>query len=85
MLLFRTQVEIFIKGCFDLYKDLETFKAHVRDFLIQLKEFAGDNSDLFREELELEQERKLKAQMEAALMIPGMLKPSERPDEFEDD
>jgi exportin-1 len=80
----RTQVEIFVKGLFDLNRDIETFKAHLRDFLIQLKEFAGDNTDLFREEMELEQERKKKAEMEAAMMIPGMIKPSERPDDLED-
>lgn len=80
----RPQVELFLQGLFDLNKDIETFKAHIRDFLIQLKEFAGDNSDLFRDELELEQERKKKAEMETALAIPGFIKPSERPDEMDD-
>lgn len=80
----RTQVEIFVRGLFDLNRDIETFKAHLRDFLIQLKEFAGDHADLFREEMELEQERKAKAEMEVALMIPGMVKPADRPDEMDD-
>lgn len=80
----RTQVEIFVKGLFDLNRDIETFKAHLRDFLVQLKEFAGDNTDLFREEMELEQERKKKAEIEAAMMIPGLVKPSERTDDLDD-
>jgi exportin-1 len=80
----RPQVELFVRGLFDLNKDIETFKAHLRDFLVQLKEFAGDNTDLFREELELEQERKKKAELETAMAIPGFLKPSERNDDLDD-
>lgn len=61
------------------------FKQHLRDFLVQLKEFTGDdNSDLFLEEKELELERKKTEQMENALRVPGMLKPYDRPDEMED-
>ena len=52
-------------------QDLTTFKAHLRDFLISLKEFAGDNQELYLEEQELEQERKRKADMEAAMKIPA--------------
>lgn len=40
-------------GLFDLNKDLSAFKLHLRDFLIQLKEFSeGDNSELYLEEKE---------------------------------
>lgn len=73
-----------MRGLFDLNQDLTTFKAHLRDFLISLKEFAGDNQELYLEELELEQERKRKADMEAAMKIPGLLKPADRPEEFSD-
>jgi hypothetical protein len=38
---------------FDVRMDLPTFKTHLRDFLIQLKEFSiEDNSGLFGEEAE---------------------------------
>ena len=50
------------QGLFDLNSNLGLFKSHLRDFLIQSKEFAKDDPDLFREELELEQQRKLDAQ-----------------------
>lgn len=83
--LMPAQISIFVQGLFDLNKDLDTFKAHVRDFLIQLKEFAGDNTDLFIEEHELEQQRKKQAEMEAARMIPGLVKPSDLPDDMGDD
>lgn len=80
----RAQIETFIRGLFDLNQDQTTFKAHLRDFLISLKEFAGDNQELYLEELELEQERKRKADVEAALKIPGLLKPADRPEEYSD-
>lgn len=73
-----------MRGLFDLNQDLATFKAHLRDFLISLKEFAGDNQELYLEEQELEQERKRKAEMEEAMKIPGLVKPMDRPDDLSD-
>lgn len=61
------------------------FKLEVRDFLIQLKEFAGENAELFLEEKEKELEAQRKAEMEKALAIPGMVKPSEMPVMDEDE
>ena len=48
----------------------------LRDFLIQLKEFSGDNSKLFLEK-EAEQLTKEQTEREQAMRIPGMLKPSQ--------
>ena len=74
----RTQVSNFVEGMFDVKMDLPTFKTHLRDFLITLKEFSSeDNSALFSEEQERaarEQEQALMAQRSA---VPGILKPSE--------
>ncbi len=80
----RTQVETFVRGLFDLNQDLNTFRAHLRDFLVSLKEFGGDNQELYLAEMELEQERKRKAEMEAAMKIPGLIKPIDRPDDLSD-
>lgn len=80
----RKQIETFVCGLFDLNQDLNTFKAHLRDFLISLKEFSGDNQELYLEEQELEQERKKKADMEAAMKIPGLIKPVDRLDDLSD-
>jgi exportin-1 len=81
----RNQVKVFVSGLFELNQDMTAFKQHLRDFLVQLKEFAGaDNSDLYLEERESELEQKRKADLEAAMRVPGMLKPSDRPDEMED-
>ena len=41
-----------MNGLFDPNMDLPSFKTHLRDFLVSLKEFAGDdnNDDLYSEE-----------------------------------
>jgi exportin-1 len=76
------QLTQFTNGLFTLYKDATLFKNHLRDFLVMLKEFAGEDSqDLFLEDPQLELETRKKAEFEAALKIPGMIKPHDRPDE----
>jgi len=63
---------------FDVKMDLSSFKTHLRDFLIELKEFsAEDNSALFAEEQEAERKRREQAMMAERSAVPGMLKPSE--------
>ncbi|KAJ3194094.1 Karyopherin transporter [Irineochytrium annulatum] len=72
----QVQVRSFVLGLFEHNKDLVSFKMHLRDFLITLKEFQGDdNSDLFLEEREAEAQQKKDRERAAALRIPGMVKP----------
>merc|ERR1712137_1082997 len=55
----KSQVSKFVDGMFDLKMDLPTFKTHLRDFLIQLKEFSvEDNSGLYSEEEEMAARRR---------------------------
>ena len=68
----------------ELHSDINRFKLALRDFLIQLKEFSGDNTELFLEEKETEAQRKAQEEREAAMRIPGMLKPSQIEDKDED-
>jgi exportin-1 len=74
----RTSVSKFVDGMLDVKMDLPTFKVHLRDFLIELKEFsAEDNSGLFAEEQDRalrEREQALKTERSN---VPGILKPSE--------
>jgi len=47
------QIQVFVNGLFSLHADQNRFKVNVRDFLIELKEFAGqDNAELYLEERE---------------------------------
>ncbi|KAF3779403.1 EXPORTIN 1A protein [Nymphaea thermarum] len=78
-----TTVEItrFVDGLFESRNDLPTFKNHIRDFLVQSKEFsAQDNKDLYAEEAAAQRER----DRQRMLSIPGLIAPSELQDEMVD-
>lgn len=75
------QVASFVEGLFTLNTQYDKFRLNMRDFLISLKEFAGDNAELFLEEKE-QQERDAKAaDMERRQKVGGLLKPSELEEE----
>lgn len=73
-------MQAFVKSLGEFHSDINRFKLSLRDFLISLKEFSGDNAELFLEEKETEAQRK--AEQERS--IPGMLKPSQMEDKDED-
>lgn len=71
----------FIESLFNNNNDINRFKMILRDFLISLKEFSGDNSELFREDREAEATQKKDAERERAMKVGGLLKPSEIDDD----
>jgi len=76
------QIKITVTGLFNLDQDIPGFKDHLRDFLVQIREFTGeDDSDLFLEEredtLKAAQDEKRKVQMS----VPGILNPHEMEDD----
>lgn len=74
----KLQVAKFVEGMFDIKMDLPTFKTHLRDFLIELKEFSSeDNSALYSEEQDQERQQREQRMMAERSSVPGMLKPSE--------
>ncbi|KAI5657416.1 hypothetical protein M9H77_26209 [Catharanthus roseus] len=76
-----TEVTQFVNGLFESRADLPTFKNHIRDFLVQSKEFsAQDNKDLYAEEAALQRER----ERQRMLSIPGLIAPNEIQDEMVD-
>ncbi|KAJ6264311.1 Exportin-1 [Drechslerella dactyloides] len=74
------QIQTFVKGLFQHTGDLTKFKNNVRDFLIQLKEFAGDNTELYLEDRENEAEEARRAEREKYSKVGGLLRPSELDD-----
>lgn len=73
-----------MQGLFSLHQDLPKFKLNLRDFLVNIKEFAGeDDVELYQEEREIETEERLRMEKEKALQVPGLLKPSLRDDDEE--
>ena len=82
----HAQIKVFVQGLFDLDQNLGQFKEHLIDFLVQIKEFQGEDcADLYLEEretqLRLAQEEKRKRQS----AVPGILNPHEIGDEMQDD
>ncbi|TYI16549.1 hypothetical protein ES332_A08G263600v1 [Gossypium tomentosum] len=75
------EVTQLVNGLFESRNDLSTFKNHIRDFLVQSKEFsAQDNKDLYAEEAALQRER----ERQRMLSIPGLIAPNEIQDEMLD-
>lgn len=66
---------------FEHSADPVKFKFTLRDFLISLKEFSGDNAELYIEEKEAETEKKQREEREMAMRVPGMLKPAQLDDD----
>lgn len=72
----KRQIEVFVDGMFELKADLKVFKAHMRDFLVQLKEFSGeDNAELYDDERDHELRRKKEEISHRLLAIPGLEAP----------
>lgn len=75
------EVTQFVSGLYESRADLSTFKNHIRDFLVQSKEFsAQDNKDLYAEEAAAQRER----ERQRMLSIPGLIAPNEIQDEMVD-
>jgi exportin-1 len=73
----RVQIKNFVEGLFTLNNAYDRFKLNLRDFLIQLKEFAGDNAELFAEEKEQMERDAKAAERERLSKVGGLLKPAE--------
>ncbi|KAH8549901.1 nuclear export factor CRM1 [Umbelopsis sp. PMI_123] len=80
-----SQIKVFVTSLFEYNVNLVKFKTEVRDFLIQLNEFAGDTDDLYIEEKEAELEQQRKLKLAKALAIPGMVKPADLPSAMDED
>ncbi|XP_042428543.1 protein EXPORTIN 1A-like [Zingiber officinale] len=75
------EIKQFVGVLFESKSDLPTFKNHIRDFLVQSKEFsAQDNKDLYAEEAAAQRE----VERQRMLSIPGLIAPSELQDEMVD-
>ncbi|XP_077866004.1 exportin-1 [Saccoglossus kowalevskii] len=79
------QVKIFVTGLFSLNHDIPQFKEHLRDFLVQIKEFAGDDTtDLYLEERETSLKQAEEEKRKIQLAVPGIINPHDIPEEMQD-
>ena len=77
-----TQIQVTIEGLFSFNRNVTVFKDHLRDFLVQIKEFSGeDDSQLYIEEKENEIRKAQAEKRSAQLTVPGIINPHDRPDE----
>lgn len=79
--MYRPQTQRFISDLFSQVDDINRFKLTLRDFLIQLKEFNGDNAELFAEDREQAAKEAKDQERERAMKVGGLLKPSEMDDD----
>lgn len=78
----KEQLINFLNVLTSVYTDINKFKATLRDFLVQIKEYGGNPTDyLFAEDKENERIEQNKLQRERDMQIGGLIKPSEMDDE----
>lgn len=74
----EAQIRVFIDGLFSFDQDVAAFREHVRDFLVQIREVAGEDlSDLYLEEREAEIAQAQAAKLRRQACVPGILGPHE--------
>jgi len=67
------QVDHFVVGLFTTQKNVNEFKTHLRDFLVQIKEFTGaGNEDLFLEEKRAQEAAQQQQESKAREEVPGL-------------
>ena len=79
----RSQIQAFVESLFTLNNQYDKFRLSLRDFLISLREFVGDNAELYLVEKEQQERDAKQADLDRRSKVSGLLKPSEI--EIEDD
>ncbi|KAL1462770.1 hypothetical protein WDU94_014579 [Cyamophila willieti] len=81
----ENQIKLTVKGMFDFNNDLPAFKEHLRDFLVHIREFTGeDDSDLFLDEIEATLKQAQEKKRATQMSVPGILNPHEIPEDMQD-
>ncbi|KAI5951002.1 CRM1 [Candida jiufengensis] len=76
------QLNNFLKVATTNYNDINKFKATLRDFLVQLKQFGGDPTDyLFAEDKEIEKLEIDRRKRELDSKVGGLIRPSDLSDD----
>jgi len=78
----QPQLSMLISQMFANCKDQAAFKQHLRDFLVQLKEF-GDSTELYAEERQADIDVKALEMRKRQEAVPGLLNPHVRQDDMD--
>ncbi|GAX79005.1 hypothetical protein CEUSTIGMA_g6445.t1 [Chlamydomonas eustigma] len=80
----QQQVVACVSGMFEM-KEFTAFKHHLRDFLVQTKQFSSsDNAELFAEEVEREVANQKQSERQRQAAVPGLIPQNELPPQPED-
>lgn len=72
------QIRVFIDGLFSFNQNVSALREHVRDFLVQIREVAGEDlSDLYLEEREAEIAKAQEVKLKQKTCVPGIFGPHE--------
>ena len=77
----RAQVATFVEGLFTWNTTYDKFRTNLRDFLIEMKNYSGDNAELYIVEKEQQEQDAKAADLERRQKVSGLLKPSELEEE----
>ena len=66
-----------MESLFTLNTQYDKFRLSLRDFLISLREFSGDNAELYLIEKEQQERDAKQAELQRRSKVSGLLKPSE--------
>jgi exportin-1 len=75
------QVAAFVEGLFTWNTTYDKFRTNLRDFLIDMKNYSGDNAELYIVEKEQQEQDAKAADLERRAKVSGLLKPSELEEE----
>jgi len=78
----QPQLTVLLGQMFNNCKDQAAFKQHLRDFLVQLKEF-GDSTELYAEEQQAASDTKALEMRKRQEAVPGLLNPHVRQDDMD--
>jgi exportin-1 len=82
----KQQVHACVNGFFAVHSDEAAYRTHLRDFLIQLKEFGSgdDNKDLYADDNDANKKQREEAIRQQRAAVPGVLNPNEIDDDDDD-
>nr|CAG4651571.1 EOG090X00LI [Triops cancriformis] len=79
------QLQVMVEGLFHLDQDIPAFREHLRDFLVQIRDYTGeDDSDLFLEERETALKQAQSEKRKIQMSVPGILNPHEVAEDMQD-
>lgn len=72
-MLHRSQAEIFVLHCFNRARQPAEFQQHIRDFLIQLREWGGQEDSLYEDDRQAALKQAQTADNQWRLQVPGLV------------